>query len=236
MGDLAARQYELYSAHAGERWHDLSTNRPGDGLRARIAAERLALRRGRSWSAARQEAEHRWQLGIEGEKLVGFRLDRLEAVGWRVLHSVPVGDLTADIDHVLIGPGGVFTVNTKHRRKKSAHLWRDHLEVGERDHDEVAKSLHEGVRATRFLTGAVGSEVLVEPVLVFHGLSSLNVHQPVEGVLVLEESFAVPSAFRTRRPVLDQSAVEAIFDVARRSPPGTDRDRRSVLAGCRVSQ
>ena len=33
--------------------------------------------------------------------------------GWHVLHSVPVGDRGADIDHVVIGPAGVFTLNTK---------------------------------------------------------------------------------------------------------------------------
>jgi hypothetical protein len=32
---------------------------------------------------------------------------------WRVLHSVPVGSRDSDIDHVVIGPGGVYTINAK---------------------------------------------------------------------------------------------------------------------------
>jgi len=30
-----------------------------------------------------------------------------------VLHAVPIGGRGSDIDHVLIGPGGVFVLNTK---------------------------------------------------------------------------------------------------------------------------
>ena len=32
---------------------------------------------------------------------------------WTVLHSVPVGRGKSDIDHIAIGPPGVFTINTK---------------------------------------------------------------------------------------------------------------------------
>jgi hypothetical protein len=33
---------------------------------------------------------------------------------WTVLHSVPVGTGSTDIDHIAIGPAGVFTLNTKY--------------------------------------------------------------------------------------------------------------------------
>jgi hypothetical protein len=48
--------------------------------------------------------------------VVGARLDRLPD-GWCVLNAIPVGDRGADIDHLVIGPGGVFTLNTKHHPK-----------------------------------------------------------------------------------------------------------------------
>lgn len=52
-----------------------------------------------------------WFAGAMGELEVAHRLRALGASGqsWRVLHSVPVGGV-ADIDHVVIGPAGVFAI------------------------------------------------------------------------------------------------------------------------------
>lgn len=48
--------------------------------------------------------------GAEGERKVGAILESL-APDWHVLHGVWLG--RGDIDHVLVGPGGTFTVETK---------------------------------------------------------------------------------------------------------------------------
>jgi hypothetical protein len=49
--------------------------------------------------------------------LVAGQLDKLmrRDPRWRCRHSIPVGSNGADIDHLVIGPGGVFTLNTKPR-------------------------------------------------------------------------------------------------------------------------
>jgi hypothetical protein len=49
--------------------------------------------------------------GATGEEHVGGLLDRLAAEGWEVIHDVSLG--RGDIDHVAIGPAGVYTVETK---------------------------------------------------------------------------------------------------------------------------
>jgi hypothetical protein len=51
------------------------------------------------------------KLAGEGEKAVGQFLEKLRHDGYEVLHDVPGGNF--NIDHVLIGPGGVFTIETK---------------------------------------------------------------------------------------------------------------------------
>ncbi|MEU9341802.1 nuclease-related domain-containing protein [Streptomyces sp. NPDC048278] len=53
-----------------------------------------------------------WYAGLEGERRVGRELERLSSFGWRVLHSVEKIN-GGDIDHLLIGPGGVFAINTE---------------------------------------------------------------------------------------------------------------------------
>lgn len=67
-------------------------------------------------------ADRSWRVGANGERKGGAELDKLcrRDPRWRVLHSVPVGERGADIDHVAIGPGGVFTLNAKHYPDK---LW-----------------------------------------------------------------------------------------------------------------
>ncbi|MBO2465725.1 NERD domain-containing protein [Actinomadura sp. LCR2-06] len=58
-------------------------------------------------------------MGAKAERVIGGRLDKwARKHGWHVLHAVPVGRRGADIDHVLIGPFGVVTINTKSTRGK----------------------------------------------------------------------------------------------------------------------
>lgn len=49
--------------------------------------------------------------GRDGEKAVGQYLDRLREKGYHVLHDI-VGN-NFNVDHVLVGPAGVFTIETK---------------------------------------------------------------------------------------------------------------------------
>lgn len=58
-----------------------------------------------------------WYKGAVGEIIVGKILTRL-GPEWTVLHAVPVGAGGTDIDHVLIGPPGVFTLNTKNHSRQ----------------------------------------------------------------------------------------------------------------------
>lgn len=53
--------------------------------------------------------------GIDGEKAVGQFLDRLREQGYTVFHDIVAGSF--NVDHVLIGTGGVFTIETKTRSK-----------------------------------------------------------------------------------------------------------------------
>jgi hypothetical protein len=124
---------------------DLQDNRPGQSLRslARAAGEQ----RSRFGTLVdrlldRHTQERSWRLGARGEEAIGRRLEKLTARGWHVLHSVPVGTRGADIDHVLIGPGGVFTLNTKNHPDKSIRVHGDSILVNGHATDYVYKSRH----------------------------------------------------------------------------------------------
>ena len=49
--------------------------------------------------------------GASAEEYVGGILDGLAAGEWRVIHDATLG--RGNVDHILVGPGGVFTIETK---------------------------------------------------------------------------------------------------------------------------
>src|ERR1051326_3461823 len=55
------------------------------------------------------------RLGRDGERTVGQELEKLRAHGYRVYHDFLADDF--NIDHIVIGPTGVVTVETKTLRK-----------------------------------------------------------------------------------------------------------------------
>src|SRR5947209_4421219 len=57
--------------------------------------------------------ERAWRVGAKGEQLVGRELAKLASPPWYVFHDIPIGGRGANVDHLVIGPGGVFSVNAK---------------------------------------------------------------------------------------------------------------------------
>lgn len=57
--------------------------------------------------------------GIAAEKAVGQFLEQFRAKGYTVFHDIPAesGGRKFNLDHVLVGPKGVFTIETKSRTK-----------------------------------------------------------------------------------------------------------------------
>lgn len=49
--------------------------------------------------------------GARGEEHVGALLEELAATGWLVIHDATLG--RGNVDHIAIGPGGLFTIETK---------------------------------------------------------------------------------------------------------------------------
>jgi hypothetical protein len=65
-----------------------------------------------------------WRRGAAGERRTARLLAPLERCGWAVLHDLAIPGSQANIDHLVIGPGGVVVIDTKHYRGQ-VHLDRD---------------------------------------------------------------------------------------------------------------
>jgi hypothetical protein len=98
-----------------------------------------------------------------GERGAGWWLGRLPE-GWFVFHDVPVGHRGANIDHLVIGPGGVFTVNTKCLFGEIVVYRRSITHQGSRT-DYLSKASAEARRAASLLSAAIGRTVQVRGVL-----------------------------------------------------------------------
>ena len=63
-----------------------------------------------------------WRRGAAGERRTARLLAPLEHRGWAVLHDLAIPGTQANIDHLVIGPGGVVVVDSKRYRGR---LWLD---------------------------------------------------------------------------------------------------------------
>lgn len=99
----------------------------GDGAaeQSRLAAERVTRLR-RELEQAERNA-HAWSVGAAGEAMVAEKLKELEPYGWLALHDVHwPGRPKANLDHVLVGPGGILIVDAKHWSGE-VRLWEGRL-------------------------------------------------------------------------------------------------------------
>ncbi|GAA4162771.1 hypothetical protein GCM10022286_22200 [Gryllotalpicola daejeonensis] len=124
-----------------------------------------------------------WYTGAIGELAVGRELARLDASeGWVVLHAVRVGTRDSDIDHVVIGPAGVFTINTKHHAGQRVSTGRSQIFVSGQAKPYVRNSVFEAERASKRLTDAVGFPVTARPILAFVDPKALAGKRELDGV------------------------------------------------------
>jgi len=155
-----------------EWWRDYTTAPPVPRLMTAIAAAAIAFA---VWRFYRLRPRLRaLRLASEGEKAVGQYLEGLRANGYRVFHDI-VGT-GFNIDHVLIGPAGVFTIETKtwsKPRRGDARIVFDgrQLAVGDREADDrvVVQALAQARWLRDLLAESTGRRMPVRPVVLFPG-------------------------------------------------------------------
>ncbi|MFJ2889549.1 UvrD-helicase domain-containing protein [Streptomyces sp. NPDC087305] len=121
------------------------------------------------WQTARRQA-FRWEAASEGERRVAAQLLVLTARGWRLLvdRRWP-GTQAANVDMLLVGPGGVFVLDVKNWRA-APEVSSGKLCAGGESRDEHAAKLLAVTKAAESAVASLGmSPVAVQPVMVFAG-------------------------------------------------------------------
>lgn len=199
---------------------DLTASYPG-----RVVGHEAARRR----ATGGPGADRNWRVGADGELRTAElleslterrrRRDRLlhRPPSWRVLHSVPL-DGGADIDHVLVGPPGVCTVNSRHHRGGRIELDGESLVVDGFRTTAVPGARREAARARGLLVPRlppVLRTLPVRPVVALVG-AAMQVRRWPDDVIVATEG-ALVAALRGLTPRLDAWAVDEVYAVARRT-------------------
>lgn len=161
--------------------------------------------------------ERAWRIGADGEELVAEQLAKVARKDprWQFLHAIPVGRRGSDIDHLAIGPGGVFTLNAKHH--PGARIWAGGTTfmINGKRQPYIRNSLYESGRASRLLSAALGAHLPVWSVIVPVNCRDISLKALTVGVSVIPRMRLV--RWMRRMPeVLTLEQIDTIFAVARR--------------------
>lgn len=134
----------------------------------------------RLFAAKLREYSDRY-LGYFGERIVAEHLEPLKQLGWRIFHDVPGQNngTKFNVDHVAVGPQGVFVIETKTRRKGPARPGFDDHKVyfdgrslvwpwGEDNHG-LEQAERTSVWLANTLKDELGERVHVQPILTLPG-------------------------------------------------------------------
>ncbi|MEV7346625.1 nuclease-related domain-containing protein [Streptomyces sp. NPDC093544] len=177
---------------------DLAPNRPGEALV--IALDRDPGPAHRLRPDPRRRA-------LAAEQAVGDALDHLEGAGWHTLHSLPLpgGDR---LHHLVIGPGGLFSVRALYARKQRVLVADPMVTVGRREPHPLLRSVRaDADRASYALTAEV------HPVLAVAGPADLDITVPLREIRILQDTDLATLA--RLGGVLKPADVEALHAMAR---------------------
>jgi hypothetical protein len=125
-----------------------------------------------------------WYLGAKGELAVGEILATLPPE-WRAFHALPIGKKGADIDHIVVGPGGLFTVNTKNHRGKGVWVAGTTLMVSGHRVPHLRNAEHEADRVTKLLRERMPRVAAAQPVIALVDPKSLTIRKTPQRVQVI---------------------------------------------------
>jgi Nuclease-related domain len=153
-----------------------------------------------------------WQRGAAGERRTARLLGPLERQGWAVLHDLAIPGSQANLDHLVIGPGGVLVIDTKQYRGRlqldpSGRLWHGRYPLA----PTLRAVDFEADQAARVLPDP---GVAVVPIVAVHGAQVPWGKVVTDGVPVVAAR-RLPSMLRALPAVLGPERVAGLADQAR---------------------
>ncbi|UVJ39703.1 nuclease-related domain-containing protein [Arthrobacter sp. CJ23] len=193
----------------------------GDGAaeQSRKAAERVERLKQKLLRA--EHAEQSWKAGAEGERLVAAELARLAPHGWYMLHDVHwPGRPLANLDHVLVGPGGIVVVDTKNWTGNVTAHGGVLRQNGRSRASAIEGALRQGASVAGLLVPEHGTKLW--PMICLAGHPDMRL-ATVNGVAVVGVG-GIEAAITRLKPVLDPLTVAGLHaHLAQQLVPGPAR-------------
>jgi hypothetical protein len=138
---------QVLGAQAGLPWAGL-----GGLAAAALVAWRLRFRPSEQVTA--------WQRGAAGERRTARLLDRLTRDGYVVFHDLAVPNSPANVDHLVIGPSGVFVIDSKQwtgsvHQGSDGLAWHNHYRL-----DRTLETVHWEAEAISRILGTRAAALL----------------------------------------------------------------------------
>ena len=116
----------------------------------------------------------RLKLGLDSEREVADAFDQLRDRGYRVFHDIPGPDF--NVDHLLVGPQGLFLVETRTRARPARGVGRIRYDgealtvAGHRgDRDPIQQVMAQARWIADLVSDSSGRNCFVRPVMLFPG-------------------------------------------------------------------
>ena len=153
-----------------------------------------------------------WRQGAAGERRTARLLAPLERQGWAVLHDLAVPGSAANLDHLVIGPGGVFVIDSKQYRGRLqldalGKLWHGRYPLA----PTLRAASWEADQAAQVLPDP---DMAVVPIVAVHGAQVPWGKVVTDGVPVVSAR-RLPSLLRQLPAVLGPERVAWLADQAR---------------------
>jgi hypothetical protein len=106
------------------------------------------------------------------QRITQRKLARLERSGYRALHARPIPDSTEFIDHLVVGPTGVYAIDSEKHSKKLPIRVKNGKQIWIGPKSQKPRLEHarwEAGRASELISARLGREVNVRPALAIYG-------------------------------------------------------------------
>lgn len=162
------------------------------------------------------------------------RLKVLHSAGYLALNARRIPDTHHVIDHLVVGPAGVYSMDSQHMDKRlELRVKGGEIFYGQENLEKrLEHAQHEAEHAARLIGAELGRKIRIRPVMVLYGPAVTWTVMPLSGVDVLEGS-RIGAYFRKqtkdkRGKLLNASQISAIYRAAARAlPPLTEGHRPS---------
>ncbi|MEV0347149.1 nuclease-related domain-containing protein [Nonomuraea sp. NPDC050680] len=162
-----------------------------------------------------------WRRSSIAERRTEAQLRKLERNGYRTLHARAIPDSEAQIDHLVVGPTGVYAVDSEKWDKRlpvrvqmGKKLFHGPFDMKPR----LTEAKWEASRASELISEAYGKEISVVPSLAIYGPPVPWKIMTIRGVDVYEGARARKWITKRER-ALTKAEIDRLHDIASRVLP-----------------